>query len=145
MNGRRVTVVAIAVLTAILAGCASSPEPTSRQSADPQVQEVFTGQGRSSSLAQAMADAKMDAVRNAVIDMIGAQAEERHRALLEDELYNSRNPNAYVYPETMETLRKENVGSTEELDFIYEVRIRVNRPAIDTVLRRNGITGEGAT
>ncbi|MFP4300848.1 MAG: hypothetical protein ACLFPW_01865 [Spirochaetaceae bacterium] len=145
MNGRRVTVVAIAVLTAILAGCASAPESPSRQSADPQVQEVFSGQGRASSLAQAMADAKMDAVRNAVIDMIGAQTEERNRALLEEELYNARNPNAYVYPETMETLRKENVGSTEELDFIYEVRIRVNRPAIDTVLRRNGITGEGAT
>lgn len=145
MNGRRVTVVAITVLLAILAGCASSPEAPPRQPADPQAQEVFTGQGRSSSLAQAMADAKMDAVRNAVVDMIGPQAEQQNQAVLEEELYNSRNPNAFVYPETMETLRKENVGSTEDLDFIYEVRIRVNRPAIDTVLRQNGITGGGVT
>jgi hypothetical protein len=133
-------------LLAVLVGCASSPEtappPAPREQ---QVQEVFNGQGRAPSLAQAMADAKMDAVRNAVIEMIGSRQEQANQAVLQEELYNSSNPNAFVYPETMETLRKENLGDTENLDFLYEVRIRVNRPAIETVLRRAGVTGGGAT
>lgn len=137
------TLFVLTVLAIFLAGCAGSPE--SAPPADPGEQEIFFGQGRSESLAQAMAAAKMDAVRNAVIDMIGPAREEQNRQTLEEELYNSRNPNAFVYPETMETLRRDNVGSVEQLDFVYEVRIRVNRPAIETVLRQSGVTGGGAT
>ncbi|MFW5811419.1 MAG: hypothetical protein ACOCWS_00440, partial [Alkalispirochaetaceae bacterium] len=137
------SVMFISAVVLLTAGCAGAPE--SAPSPERGEQEVYFGEGRSESLARAMSAAKMDAVRNAVIDMIGPDREEQNRQTLEEELYNSRNPNLFVYPETMETLRNENVGSVEQLDFVYEVRIRVNRPAIETVLRQAGVTGGGAT
>ncbi|MFW6214914.1 MAG: hypothetical protein ACOC45_03095 [Alkalispirochaetaceae bacterium] len=137
------SVLFVSAVVLLTAGCAGAPE--SAPPPESEEQEVYFGEGRSESLARAMSAAKMDAVRNAVIDMIGPDREEQNRQTLEEELYNTRNPNLFVYPETMETLRNENVGSVEQLDFVYEVRIRVNRPAIETVLRQAGVTGGGAT
>jgi hypothetical protein len=84
--------------------------------------------------------AKMDAVRKAVIDLIGREAEAAQAELLDEVLYSTRNPNAFVYNDTMETLRKE--GSLIEGDMIYEMRVRVNVEAVRRTLAANGISGD---
>ncbi|AHC13688.1 DUF6175 family protein [Salinispira pacifica] len=102
--------------------------------------DVFAGQGRDESLLTAMNKAKMDAVRNAVIRMIGAPAEDAQSAQLQEVLYSSSNPNRFVYPESMETLRKENMGSIDAMDMLYEIRIRVRMDAVRNVLDTHGIS-----
>jgi hypothetical protein len=114
-------------------GCASGPGPA------PAASDVYAGSGRGASLGAAMSAAKMDAVRHAVIDLIGAQAEAGHAETLNEVLYNTRNPNAYVYNETLETTRKD--GSLIDGDMVYELTIRVNIPAVQSTLNAAGITG----
>lgn len=123
-------VVAFLVLTALLSGCATD-QPSAAGT------DVYVGAGRGETLGEAMNAAKMDAVRRAVIDLIGAQAEAAQARELDDVLYSTRNPNAYVYNETMETLRRD--GSLIEGDLIYEIRIRVNVPAVRRTLEAHGI------
>ena len=72
-----------------------------------------------------------------------AEAEEQNRQALEETLYTTRNPNAYVYNETMETLRRENVGTIDQMDMMYDIQIRVNRPAIEQALQNSGVVGGG--
>ncbi|MEE8440130.1 MAG: hypothetical protein V3S41_00290 [Spirochaetia bacterium] len=125
---------AAAVLAVMSAGCTSSPE-TPVQAAD-----VYTGAGRGESLGAAMNAAKMDAVRKAVIDMIGSQAEAANAEALDELLYSTRNPNAFVYNDTLETTRKD--GSLIDGDMVYELTIRVNVSAVRRTLEANGIIGD---
>ena len=126
------------VAFAFVAGCASGP--ATPRPVDPSASDVYPGSGRGPSLAIAMNDAKMDAVRNAVIDMIGADAEAQHSGTLDAVLYNTRNPNAFVHNETMQTLRRENVGTIDQMDMMYDITIAVNRGAIESVLAANNIS-----
>jgi len=122
----------------VLAGCASGPEEVASR----QAREVYTGAGTGESLGEAINAAKMDAVRKAVVELIGAQAEAAQAERLEEVLYSTRTPNAYVYNETMETIRRD--GSLIDGDLRYEIRIRVNVEAVRTTLEVNGI-GRDAT
>ncbi len=119
------------IVLAALSACAGGPP------ASPATDDVYLGVGRGASLGAAVNAAKMDAVRNAVIDLIGADAERAHAARLEDVLYSTRNPNAFVFNETMETLRRD--GSLADGDLRYEISIRVNVPAVRRTLDANGI------
>jgi len=127
-----------------LLGCASAPKGKPSEPAKPAAPggsapqaapDVYMGRGESDSLLRAMNAAKMDAVRKAVIDMIGAAQEQANAKKLEEVLYSTSNPNAYVKNEAMETLRKDNVGGK----FVYEIRIPVNRAAVESTLRAHGI------
>jgi hypothetical protein len=131
------------LLLALLTGCSSGSSSSDQRVASPGAQEVFTGSGRGESLGVAIYNAKIDAIRKAVIDIAGPSAEEQNRGQLEETLYTTRNPNAYVYNETMETLRRENVGTIDQMDMIYEIQIRVNRPAIEQALQNSGVLGGG--
>lgn len=137
--GKRTGIVAALVLGAslVLAGCASAPDEPASGSG----REVYTGAGTGESLGEAINAAKMDAVRKAVVDLIGAQAEAAQADRLDEVLYSTRTPNAYVYNETMETIRRD--GSLIDGDLRYEIRIRVNVDAVRTTLEVNGI-GRGA-
>jgi hypothetical protein len=84
----------------------------------------------------------MDAVRHAVIDLIGPGAEAANARKLAEVLYETGNPNAYVFTETMETTRKD--GSLIEGKMNFELRIRVNVPAVRQTLTANGIHRESA-
>ncbi len=122
----------VAITTAFaLAGCATRPPDPVRSD------EVYIGTGHGETLGEAMNAAKIDAVRKAVIDLIGAQAEAAQARELDEVLYSTRNPNAYVYNDTMETLRRD--GSLIEGDLRYEIRIRVNVPAVKQTLEANRI------
>ena len=128
-----ITVVAACLaLGALLSGCATD-QPAAAGT------DVYVGAGRGETLGDAMNAAKMDAVRRAVIDLIGEQAEAAQARELEDVLYSTRSPNAYVYNDTMETLRRD--GSLIDGDLIYEIRIRVNVPAVRRTLEAHGIGG----
>lgn len=131
----------LALAAVLVAACATGPADTDLPPGDP---DVYVGAGRGDSLGTAMNAAKMDAVRRAVIDIIGAQAEQANSDLLQDVLYSTNNPNAYVRNETMETTRRENLGTIDEMDMVYEIRIRVNRESIENVLRAQGLLGGGA-
>ncbi len=129
------------VLTAGLSACAGGPEVRSGDEARAE-DETYYGAGRGETLGTAMNAAKMDAVRNAVIDLIGEETERRNAETLEDVLYSTRNPNRFVYNETMERLRSENLGSIDEMDMVFELRIRVDIPAVQSVLDANRIVAQ---
>jgi hypothetical protein len=98
---------------------------------------VYEGYGQDASLLTAMNKAKMSAVQKAVIDLIGVANERAGRDRLEEVLYNSGNPNAYVYTDTFETLRKDKVGQ----DYVIECRVKVNREAVERTLSAAGLMG----
>ena len=126
------TVFLAAVTLATIVACASAPEagPASQN-------DVYLGAGTGATLGQAIAAAKMDAVQKAVVDLIGPAAEQQQRARLDEVLYGTDNPNAYVFNDTMETLQRD--GSLADENLRYEIRIRVNLVAIETTLQANGI------
>ncbi|MFQ3620853.1 MAG: hypothetical protein SNJ78_07900 [Spirochaetales bacterium] len=142
----------IVLYSLIFFGCASAPKskspepakssPTAATPPSAQTQpDVYLGKGESDSLLRAMNAAKMDAVRKAVIDMIGSAQEQANAKKLEEVLYSTSNPNAYVRNEAMETLRRDSIGGR----FIYEIRIPVNRAAIESTLRAHGILKDPTT
>lgn len=97
------------------------------------------GRGQNPSFGQAINDAKIDAIRRAVVQLIGPQAEKDNQDRIDSALYRTRNPNAFVYLDSMQTLRKDNIGTVDNPDFIYEIRIRVNVDAVKSVLDTEGI------
>ncbi len=101
---------------------------------------IFEGFGQDASPLKAMNQAKMNAVQNAVIDLVGVANERAGRDKLEEVLYNTNNPNAYVYTDTYETLRKDKVGE----EYIIECRVEVNREALERTLSAAGLTGGDA-
>ena len=127
------TTTAVAIIAALtLVGCVTQPEePAAPDSA------LYLGAGRGETLGRAITAAKMDAVRRAVIDLIGREAEAAQADRLDEVLYSTANPNAYVYNETMERLQRD--GSLIEGDVYYEISIRVNVGAVRRTLAANGI------
>ncbi len=125
-------------LVVLLGACAGAPDNRAEDEATADA-ETYYGVGRGETLGTAMNAAKMDAVRNAVIDLIGEEAERRHEATLDEVLYSTRNPNRYVYNETMERLRSENLGTVDDMEMLFELRIRVDIPAVQSVLDANRI------
>lgn len=99
--------------------------------------KVYEGTGKDSSMLKAMNDAKMDAVRKAVIDMIGVGNEKANREKLEEVLYNTKNPNAFIDTDTYETLRKDQSGD----DFLIDCRVAVNLEAVESTLKAHGLFG----
>lgn len=132
----RTTTLVLIVASLLSMGCASAPQ------AGTGVDDYYVGAGRGESLGEAINAAKMDAVRKAVVDLIGAEAEAARAHELEDVLYSTRNPNAFVYNETMETLHRD--GSLIDGDLRYEIRIRVNVPAVRRTLEAHGIGADSA-
>ena len=126
----------LCILTLFLASCATSAGAASETNKS---SDEFLGIGRSSSFGQAINNAKIDAIRKAVISIVGAATEQAERQRLDQVLYKSMNPNAFVYLESMQTLRKDNTGTIDAPNFVYEIRIRVNIAAVQSVLDAEGI------
>ncbi|MBN1835329.1 MAG: hypothetical protein JW820_05725 [Spirochaetales bacterium] len=138
----RTAIVASALLVLFLAACATAP-PTrpeaEAEAAEPErpTERVYEGAGRDASMLEAMNLSKMDAVRKAVIDMIGVGNEQANRDALDEVLYGTTNPNAYILKDTYETLRKERVGE----DYLIEARMAVNLQAVESTLKAHGLFG----
>ena len=136
--------VALVVLAAFsLASCASTGSTAAAPAKGP-TEKVYEGAGRGESLLPAMNKAKMDAVRKAVIEMIGVANERANSEALAAAIYTTKNPNAFVVSDTLKALRKDTDAQTGE--FIYECSIAVRLDAVEATLRANGLLGgESAT
>jgi hypothetical protein len=139
---RRSFVPLFAALAALaLASCAGAP--AAAPAAAP-TEKVYQGAGRDQSLLAAMNKAKMDAVRKAVIEMIGVANEKANSDRLADAIYKTKNPNAFVVNESLKPVRKDTDGQTGE--FIYECSVAVRLDAVRATLEANGLLGgEAAT
>ena len=138
--------IALPLLIFFLISCAGGPPTTipAPQGGGPEPmpeEKVYEGAGQDASMLTAMNMAKMDAVRKAVIDMIGVANEQANQEKLQEVLYNTRNPNAYVNNETFETLRKDKIGD----DYIFEARVAVKMRAVESTLKAHGLYGEQTT
>ncbi len=136
--------IALPLLFVFLLSCLSAPPATVPPPQGPQPmpeEKVYEGAGKDTSMLTAMNMAKMDAVRKAVIDMIGVANEQANQEKLQEVLYNTKNPNAFVNNESFETLRKDKIGD----EYIFEARVAVKMRAVESTLKAHGLFGEAAT
>jgi hypothetical protein len=89
---------------------------------------------------EAMNQTTIEAIKLAVVDILGPELAERNQPQLAQVLYNTNNPNAYIYPDETETIRRDRVGE----EYIYERRVVVNLAAVQNTLRANGMMDGGA-
>jgi len=130
----------MSLLVSCVSTPAAAPAPADTEKrADKTVE--YEGSGKNSSMLTAMNQAKMDAVRKAVIDMIGVANEQANQGKLDEVLYSTKNPNAYILADTYETTRKEKVGD----DYIFECRVAVNVKAVESTLKAHGLYGEAVS
>jgi len=139
-------IIALPLLFAILVSCLSGPSategpPQGGRSAPLPEEKVYEGAGQDTSMLKAMNMAKMDAVRKAVVDMIGVANEQANQEKLQEVLYNTQNPNAFVNNDTFETLRKDKIGD----EYIFEARVAVKMRAVESTLKAHGLYGEATT
>jgi hypothetical protein len=141
---RRFLLIVAAAAAALLAVSCMSSGPA-RQSAPAapaaETQKEYAGAGQDASLLTAMNKAKMDAVRKAIIDMIGVAREQAGRDTLSKVVYGAKNPNAFVVNESFSTTRKDKVGE----DYIVECTVLVRLDAVTATLKANGLFGGEAT
>ncbi|MCF7929089.1 MAG: DUF6175 family protein [Spirochaetales bacterium] len=139
---------AAALIVLVTTGCTSTgaasrgtvpSEPSGGSGEEPA--GVYKGSGTSDSLLKALNAAKMDAVQKAVVDLIGSSSEDANHEQLDELIYSSSNPNAFIKKETMETLRKDNLGTIDDPEYVMEIMVEVNTGAVRSVLDANGITG----
>jgi len=137
--GRMQQLLLAAVAALAVAGCATGPTGAAAAPTMPAEKE-YPGTGRDPSLLGAMNRAKMDAVRKAVIDLIGAPDEQANSQALSENLYGTRNPNAYVVNESFETTRTDRIGE----DYLVEGTVLVRMEAVAATLDSLGLTGKPA-
>ncbi len=103
--------------------------------------KVYTGVGKSKSFLEAINRSKMDAVRKAIIEIIGRENERVNHQKLGELIYNSHNPNAFIFTDTFKVTRKDRVDN----QYVVECRVSVNIQAIKDTLEANGLLGGVAT
>ncbi len=79
----------------------------------------YIAMGEDSSFLQAINKAKVAAIRQGVIDLIGSEAEKNNYERIKEVLYNTEYPNKYVVNEKMDVLQKSKNGE------IYIIRIKI--------------------
>jgi hypothetical protein len=136
-------IAALALVSLGLVSCAGAPPAPPAAAEKAQTEKVYEGAGRDESLLGAMNKAKMDAVRKAVIEMIGTANERANSDALADAIYNTKNPNAFVVPDSLKKLRTDRDAKTEE--YLYECSIAVRLDAVEATLRANGLFGGEAS
>ncbi|HUV07756.1 MAG TPA: hypothetical protein VMX75_08485, partial [Spirochaetia bacterium] len=118
---------------------AAKKEPAVRQ---PSVMELArkgysgTGQAQGDTFLNARNKAIMDAVRNAVIELIGSEREKASNAKLEQALYGTKNPNAFIFTDTLKSTRRDKTG---ENMWLYDCTVDVNLEAVRSVLKANNL------
>jgi len=140
-------------MTLVLAyGCTSTkpanPPPEGSagtpQAARPGAQDLndfFSGAGQDASMLVAMNKSKMDAVRKAIVLLVGGEDKERlYLDILQPRIYNTTNPNQFVDMNTFERLRRDKVGE----DFVFEARMKLRIDVIRNALTANNIPIAGA-
>lgn len=136
-----------AALLLVIASCASTGPSgaggaaAGGAAAGSDTEREYAGAGRDPSLLGAQNKAKMDAVKKAVIDMIGKANEEANRDALDSVLYSTKNPNAFVINDTFNATRRDKAGE----DYVVEATVKVRLDAVQSTLKANGLlNGEKA-
>lgn len=137
MNMKQCLISTLLAAVLLLAGCAST-EPVG----EPAEPSVYFGVGAGPAIGPALRSAKVDALRAAVIDEIGREAERAQYEHIAAVLYDVGSPDRYLDSGSMEILRRENRGSVDDPDLLVEIRVAVDRRGIRDILARNGIGSE---
>ena len=127
------------VCAALLVLGAASCTSTGPAPAAPQTEKQYAGAGEDPSLLGAMSKAKFDAVRKAVIEMIGAAAEKANAQALKAAIYGTSNPNVFVVSDSFQTTRKDKSGD----NYIVEATVLVRLDAVRQTLEARGLLGGG--
>lgn len=96
----------------------------------------YTSMGEDSSFLQAINKAKMGAIRQGVIDIIGLQAEQADYQKIKTIIYDTEYPNKYVVNEKMDVLQKSKNGEV----YIIKIKIPVKMNELATTLSSAGIS-----
>lgn len=98
----------------------------------------YRGIGEDQSLMKAINKAKIMAIRKAVVDLIGVYSEQANQDVLNNYLYKTNNPNAYVENSQMKVLQKYKTGEK----FFCEIDIPVKLKELRIFLDSHGISSE---
>ena len=121
-----------AVLVLVAASCASVPEVAEYRGTNP----IYPGAGEGASFLIALNQAKMNAVKTAVIDIIGSTEEMQHHDRLTPILYADTAPQGFVENEYVSITKRE-----ETYRGVYcEIRIPVKMNTVMSVLLAEGIS-----
>jgi hypothetical protein len=135
--------VALATVALLLGACAGAPSARGAGANATPAKKTYATSGRSIRMIEAMNQCTIAALKLAVADLIGPELAEKYNPELNQVLYNTQNPNAYIYTDESETTRKDKSGE----EYIYERKVVVNMVAVQNTLKANNIgagTGGGA-
>ena len=96
----------------------------------------YTSMGEDSSFLQAINNAKVGAIRQGVIDIIGLQAEQSNYQKIKSIIYDTEYPNEYVVNEKMDVLQKSKNGEV----YIIKIKIPVKMNELAAALSKAGIS-----
>ena len=96
----------------------------------------YTSMGEDSSFLQAINKAKVGAIRQGVIDIIGLQAEQADYQKIKTIIYDTEYPNEYVVNEKMDVLQKSKNGEV----YIIKIKIPVKMNELAAALSSAGIS-----
>ena len=96
----------------------------------------YTSMGEDSSFLQAINKAKVGAIRQGVIDIIGLQAEQADYQKIKTIIYDTEYPNKYVVNEKMDVLQKSKNGEV----YIIKIKIPVKMNEVSAALSSAGIS-----
>ena len=129
---KRYSIAAVSLAIVLFTGCASMGGP-GRETKKP----LYYGYGTGTTITQAINASKLDVLSQVVPDLLGKESAAANRDKLEPLIYTTSTPNAFVYPDTMKTLRQ---GKDNDV-FYYQIGIRINLESLVTTLRANDIYG----
>lgn len=96
----------------------------------------YTSMGEDSSLLRAINNAKVGAIRQGVIDIIGLQTEQANYQKIKSIIYDTEYPNKYVVNEKMDVLQKSKNGEV----YIIKIKIPVKMNEVSAALSSAGIS-----
>ncbi|MBN1411999.1 MAG: hypothetical protein JW969_14215 [Spirochaetales bacterium] len=99
----------------------------------------FLGAGQSESLGESMRLCKADALKKAVIDLIGEDKERANAEKLQSILYADKTMGGFIL--NTERTRRDKIGE----EYIYEAKVTVRMRILESTLKAHGIIGGGGT
>ncbi len=144
-----IKVIGILIGTALLFSCASAPSGSGSsaagqggqaEKAEPTVSgtPMYYATGSGASQIEAMNIAKMNAVRKAVQDAVGAPTAMAKKSQIEQLFSSDKNANTYVINSTTKVLDR----SSQDGSSTVTLGVRINLEAVTNILRANDIFGD---
>jgi len=118
-----------ALVVLLISSCAFLEESTKDgfgKKAQPKYKNIqeYTAIGEDESLMRSINKAKIGAIRQGVIEIIGAYAEQKNSARLKEILYNTENPNRYIVNADMKILQKSKNGDIYICKAVVPVKMK---------------------